>query len=189
MNWRIAAILLASIISSNARLGESELACGQRYGPQLTDKTTIKENTQNPLLPNALTRTYELDGWKIKIGFLSSYGAAKMVYTKKAIGQAITEKEVEAILKANTPEGQTWKMIDIGNPNSQTKGPQKVLEVALFQNNIFGGGTFERTDGAIAIWNRVIGNSSVTLQTKDVATFEADQKTQKQATKNKIPNF
>ena len=130
-----------------ARLGENETQCNGRYGTPLTDKYTTEANRKNPLVPGGYTKSYNYQGWVVRVGYVVFNGPAiKMSFRKKA-GGSIKEDELAAILTANAPEGMKWERGVY--TNSPLQG-----SAAVFSNigsNVMGAAAWKRTDGVVAI--------------------------------------
>lgn len=130
-----------------ARIGENETQCNGRYGTPQTDSYTVKRNKDKPLLPVGYTKSYDYQGWKIRVAFVAFNGSAiKMSFRKKS-GGAIKDDELVAILTANTPEGMKWER------GVYTSSPLKG-SAGFFGNigsNAMGGAAWKRTDGVIAV--------------------------------------
>jgi len=130
-----------------ARLGENETQCNGRYGTPLTDKYATKANKEKPLLPVGYTKSYNYQGWVVRVGYLVFNGPAiKMTFRKKAGGQ-IKDDELTAILTANTPEGMKWERGVY--TNSPLKGASAVI--GNIGSNVMGAAAWKRTDGVVAI--------------------------------------
>lgn len=131
-----------------ARLGENETQCNGRYGTPLTDQWTISANKKTPLVPAGYTRTYNYQGWVVRIAYLEFNGPAIAMHFRKKTGGTITDDELTAILNANTPQGMGWALVSY--TNSPLEGSSRVIgnigsEVA------FGARAWQRTDGTVAI--------------------------------------
>jgi hypothetical protein len=92
--------------SSYARLGETEQQSIKRYGKPVKNKA----DTVLPLLKNAVNRTYEYQGWRIRAAFLNDH-AVRIAYsklTKPGQSSVINKDEMKAILTAEAHGGE-WK--------------------------------------------------------------------------------
>ncbi len=127
-------IIVASPVSTFARLGETKAECQQRYGnpEQLLSNTVVYGFTQDipieslygettPILEGAETIAYRYNNWLIKIAFVNGK-AVRIVYLKYSrygtTPLEITAMEEDAILVA---EG--WTTDDTGswrNTNGNT---------------------------------------------------------------------
>lgn len=92
-----------------ARIGEAESQCNGRYGTPKTDDYTVKRNKEKPLLPVGYTKTYDYQGWKIRVAYIAFNGPAIRMSFRKKTGGAIKDDELVAIMTANTPEGMKWE--------------------------------------------------------------------------------
>ena len=98
---------------AEARLGEAIAQSDARYGTPLADETTRIMETQSPILKGGITRTYDYQGWSIRVGFLPDNGpAVRIEYRRKmdAFGnrQEIAEAEAQTILQAESGPNLVW---------------------------------------------------------------------------------
>lgn len=139
--------LLVCATTVFARIGENESQCNGRYGTPLTDGITTSANKKKPLLPVGYTKTYNYQGWKIRIAYIAFNGPAIGMSFRKKAGGAIKDDELVAILTANTPEGTQWERLVY--TNSPLKGAAGVF--GNIGSNAMGAATWKRSDGVMAI--------------------------------------
>jgi hypothetical protein len=143
MKHLIPLVVIVSVLSPHleARLGETEGQSQARYGQAREDLTAP---TDQPLLPGAIERTYEYQGWRVRAAFAG--GACQMIeyahIPENGVPKPITEAEVTAILEAEKGKSR-WKEEKIKAP-----GPYK--EIAEGIKGAFKLNKWERTDGATA---------------------------------------
>lgn len=137
------------------RLGETAIECIDRYGAPKTDPATKTSEKVSPILVGAMMRTFDYQGWRIRIAYLEINGpVVRMTYQKlsaKDVNPRIQDFELEAILKSNTPPGMNWKPIAYDNPQSPNRGLTKAIE-GIFGNTV-GERMWRRSDGSLA-WLR-----------------------------------
>lgn len=173
------ALLLASIslIAGIAygRLGETETECDIRHnktGKAHEQKSTDKQFPLKLGMLALLTRSYDYEGWHIRIGYLNSI-AYCIEYTKKA---ALSENEIAAVLEANggTP---SWRRI---HAVAAAKQNERIASLALYcRCSRF----CIRRDGAIAFVKpfimpavlRVEGPEAVALGIEDIKRQGAEK--------------
>lgn len=144
---RLLIFLLFTTATCFARIGENETQCNGRYGTPLTDKGTVTANRKKPLLPVGYTKTYNYQGWNIRVAYVAFNGSAiKMSFRKRPSG-SIKEEELVAILTANTPEGMKWQRGVY--TSSPLKGSPGVF--GNIASNMMGATAWKRTDGVMAI--------------------------------------
>jgi len=185
----IAVCLLAltcSLTHSQAGLGESEIQCAGRYGAAKTDQGTKLVEKSSPLIEGGITRTYDYQGWHIRIGFFQLGGpAVRIVYHKVYalnVAPAVNEQEIAAILKANTPDGMVWAKAAYDKPGSPKSSLTKPVA------GMFTQGLWKRTDGATA--QSPTGGTTMTLELPAVRQYEAQLKQQKeQKARASVPQF
>ena len=181
--------LVAIASSANARIGETPIQFADRYGrPRDTNLTAIVDKS-SPLLEKAVHHTYEYQGWKIRAAFLELDGpAVRMEFQKMsgaATGPVIRDDELQAIAKANTPSGMTWKQIMSTNPNSPSKGVGKLIEGFIM--GAAGDKMWRRSDDAI-LWLR--SNLLVRLEMPAARQHEEALKIAKeQKARASVPSF
>ena len=97
-------------------------------------------------------RTFDYNGWRIRIASLKLDGpVVRMTYQKLAVSGVnprIQDYELEAILKSNTPQGMSWKVMTYENPESPNRGLAKTMEGLL--GTMAGQQMWRRSDVAIA---------------------------------------
>jgi hypothetical protein len=138
-------IFALSVPTVNARLGETESQCNQRYG----QPTKARE-----IIPGCPTNEYKYHGFRIQTAFLASGGPAiRMVFVKQP-GPFLSEDEIAAILKANAPNGMAWKEIQ-SEMVRKADGVSSLLTGLILSQ--VGAKSWVRDDGAIAdvMLNRV----------------------------------
>ena len=186
LGFGIAALMITTV-SSSARLGDTGLQCSDRYGNAKSGQSIKAWDKSFPVLEGAIHRTYEYQGWKIRAAFLELDGPAVRVNYQKLTSSGniqIKDYEVEAILKANTPDGTTWKAVAYNNPNSPNKGVTKVLEGIIVGS--MGQKMWQRTDGAIAGSDQI----TVRLELPEAKRHEDQLKLQKEMkTRMAVPQF
>ncbi len=131
-----------------ARLGENETQCNGRYGTPLTDQWTSAANKKTPLVPAGYTRTYNYQGWVIRIAYLEFNGPAIAMHFRKKTGGSIADDELTAIVNANTPQGMGWALVPY--TNSSLEGSSRAIG-NIGSQMIFGAKAWQRTDGVVAI--------------------------------------
>jgi hypothetical protein len=178
-------ILLLSVSTSHARLGETEAQCLQRYGPSKTDAPTRSLMRSFPLLPGAPERSWDYQGWGIHAAFDATGQVIRIRYQKRpktGANQFIEDFEFKAILEANGG-ASNWA------PHSQPTGlsPTRILTERI--NKIGLGETFRRKpDGATVRYKKPMTN--VVLELPSVADFERQRKaTQEAEARATVPKF
>jgi len=147
-------LLLVTIVSVNARIGETSVQFADRYGRPKDTAADKSPSAIFALVEGAIPHTYEYQGWKIRAAFLQLNGpAVRMDFSKIPNGQdiRIQDYEVTAIMTANTPAETTWKPIRYNNPDLPGNVLTKLTE-AYFAGAI-GEKMWQRSDGAI-LWLR-----------------------------------
>jgi hypothetical protein len=163
-----------------ARIGETSLQFIDRYGVPRDTPTSKIMDKNSPLLEGAIHHTYEYQGWKIRAAFLQLDGPAVRVdYSKLGPNIVIKDYELEAIMKANTPAGVTWKKIAYNNPDAPNKMPNKLFE--SYFGEALGQKMWQRSDGPI-LWCR--GNLIVRLELPIARENEAKLKAEKEEAKH-----
>jgi hypothetical protein len=137
-------LLALSPLTSFARLGESETACDMRYnhGQQISQTSNDR---YSPLVtgPMCTNKTYNYQGWKIRIGFLQNL-AARVEYSKTTAGDhVITAEEVNAILEGNGGLS-SWRQVTLAQFPNPTKAISDVFRRAS------GRTVWYRADGSFA---------------------------------------
>lgn len=180
-------VILLTPLLAYGRLGETESQCNTRYGGPKTDRMTLASEKNSPILPGARCRTYDYEGWTIKAAFLEFNGpAVRLVFSKAKGGYRIEDFEAEAILKANTPEGQSWSQVIYSNPDSVVKGAAKVLGNAM--ESFLGAGAWKRSDGTLAWMNMM--RMTLTLDSPEAIEREKQFKQGKEEGKRaNVPGF
>lgn len=152
--WIFAAVIssLLAQFPANARLGETRIQCTDRYGVPKQDPATKASEKYSPILAEAFMRTFDYNGWRIRIASLELDGpVVRMTYQKLAasgVNPRIQDYELEAILKSNTPQRMSWEVMTYDNPKSPNRGLAKIIEGVA--GNMFGQQMWRRSDGAIA---------------------------------------
>lgn len=157
-----------------------------RYGPP-QDSPGLDKNF--PLLQDAIHHTYAYEGWRIRAAFLPPEGpAVRMEYSKiikGGVNAVIQDYEVQAIMTANTPPGTTWKEIMYDNPDSPSKGLNKIFE-GYFAGAL-GEKMWQRSDGAI-LWLR--SKLIVRLELPAAHEYETKLKAEnEQKARESVPQF
>jgi hypothetical protein len=126
---------------SHARIGETEVQSQARYGEPREDLTAA---TDKPLLPGAVEKCYEYQGWRIRAAFAG--GACQVIeyahIPENGVPKEITENEVSAILEAEKGKSR-WKEEKIKTPGA-LGDLEKGIKGAFKLNK------WQRTDGAVA---------------------------------------
>jgi hypothetical protein len=179
-------VLIFSSATASARLGETADQFAARYGAQ---KESPGLDKNFPLLKEAIHRTYEYKGWRIRAAFLEPNGhAVRMEYSKSfkaGVGPTIQDYELQAIMTANTLTGTTWKQISYNNPDSLNKGLSKIFE-GYFAGAL-GEKMWQRSDGAI-LWLR--SKLIVRLELPAAHEYEAKLKAEKEEkARASVPQF
>lgn len=168
-----------------ARLGENETQCNGRYGTPLTDQWAISANKKTPLVPAGYTRTYNYQGWVVRIAYLEFNGPAIAMHFRKKAGGSITDDELAAIVNANTPQGMGWALVPY--TNSPLEGSSRVIgnigsQVAM------GARAWQRSDGTVAILEPL----RMELILKSPAAMEIEKKARESKEEHRkaaIPDF
>ncbi|MDQ3199135.1 MAG: hypothetical protein M3Q46_08120 [Verrucomicrobiota bacterium] len=189
---RISLPLLLSFLvvaTAEGRIGETSLQFVGRYGPPKDTQLTKIADRSSPLIEGAIHHTYEYQGWKIRAAFLQLDGPAVRMDYQKLSGASnsiqIQDYELQAIAGANTPPGMSWNRTAYDNPNSPSKGINKLVEG--FAGDAFGQKMWRRSDGAI-LWSR--SNLIVRLELPIARQYEAQQKAAKeQKARASVPSF
>lgn len=182
-------VFFTIITSLEARIGETPIQFADRYGrPKDTNMTAIVDKS-SPLVERAVHHTYEYQGWKIRAAFLELDGAAvRMEFQKTSAATTsivIREDELQAIAKANTPTGMTWKQIMYTNPDSPSNGLGKLVEGFIM--GAAGDKMWQRSDGAV-LWLR--SNLIVRLELPAARQHEEALKIAKeQKARASVPEF
>ena len=127
---------------SQARLGDTERQCVERYGSALPPKKQLI--VQPDLIPGLPHATYHYQGWNIRIVFAGGHVVAQE-YQKKPphpSGQSIKTDERAAVL-ASESAGNTWNQTLIHPLQSS-------LPASIIANAWMGGQYWMRSDGAYA---------------------------------------
>jgi hypothetical protein len=174
---------------ADARIGETSIQFGDRYGAPKDSSLTKISDSQSPLIASAIHHTYEYQGWKIRAAFLQLDGpAVRMDYQKiitAGMNPRIQDYELQAIMTANTPLGTSWKTKMYDNPNSPNKGLAKFGEAYIA--NAIGEKMWQRTDGAI-IWLR--NHLIVRVELPGARAYEEQRKAAKeQKALASVPSF
>ena len=176
--------------TSHARLGDTERQCIERYGS--AEPPPPFQTTVGILLPGApQSATYRYQGYRIQVAFLNGRVVRQRYLRTEAVNGslAISEAEIEAILKAES-DGGTWKRTSPfkGQPGSQgvTGALTQVIGSVMFSRTL---PTWERsTDQAIARTSS--GSSILTLDTPAAIKAEAAfRQGQKAGTDRPVPRF
>lgn len=184
-------ILLLSLTGSHseARLGETPAQCADRYGAPKSDSVTKMSEKTFPVLSYALHHTYHYEGWRIVAAFPAIDGPAlRMDFSKMlktGVSQVIKDFEIEAILKAETPQGMTWKPVGYDNPGSPNKGLGKVGEAIIA--GAIGQKMWKRTDGATALLRSAL---SLRLELPAAGEYEKQRKEKlEKRARDSVPKF
>lgn len=142
-----------------------------------------------PLLGGAIHHTYDYKGWRIRAAFLGPDGPTVRMEYSKAIqagtSATIQDYELQAIMKANTPAGTTWKQIAYNNPNSANTAVGKLFE--SYFGDALGQKMWQRSDGAI-LWLR--SKIIVRLELPAAHEYETKLKAEKeQKARGSVPQF
>lgn len=137
----LAGLLIVTCFPLQARLGETEGQSQARYGQARED---LAARTDKPLLPGAVERCYEYQGWRVRAAFAG--GACQVIeyahIPENGVPKPITEAEIAAILEAEKGKGR-WK-------EEKVKAPGPYGEIAKGIKDAFKLNKWERSDGAIA---------------------------------------
>lgn len=184
--WFIAVVSLLPIVAG-ARIGETPIQCADRYGPPKDTPQDRHGSRQTDLVEGAIHHTYNHQGWKIRVAFLTLDGPAVRMDFQKLSGSrpstVIEDYELQAIATANTPPGMSWKRVAYNYPDSPNKGLAKMAE-GLFA---VGQMMWQRSDGAI-LWSR--SNLIVRLELPAAREHEAQLKAaQDRKSRASVPQF
>lgn len=127
---------------AQARLGDTERQCVERYGSALPPKK--QPMAQQDLIPGLSHATYHFQGWKIRIVFVAGHVVAQE-YQKKLphpSGHGINTDERAAVLAAESA-GNTWDQ-------ALTHPLQSSLLSSIIAPALLGGQHWMRSDGAYA---------------------------------------
>lgn len=127
---------------SQARLGDTERQCVERYGSAQPPKKQLM--TQPDLIPGLPHATYNHQGWSIRVAFAAGHVVAEE-YQKNPphpSGQSIKTDERDAVLEAESA-GKTWDQ-------TLTHPLQSSFLSSIIANALMGGQHWVRSDGAYA---------------------------------------
>jgi hypothetical protein len=142
MKLLLSAVMIVGFAgTSHTRIGETEAQSQARYGQAREDLTGASDK---PLLPGAVERCYEYQGWRVRAAFAG--GACQVIeyvhIPENGVPKQISEAEVTAILEAEKGKSR-WK-------EEKIKAPGPYAEIAKGIKGAFKLNKWERTDGAIA---------------------------------------
>lgn len=186
----VSLVIFNTSLNASARLGETAIQCADRYGNPKIDPATKSQEKYTPMIERGIQHTYEYHGWRISAAFLDLNGPAVRVEYKKMSGPdvkpAIQDYELAAILKAEMPDGMTWKQTLFENPSSLNHGVVKIIEGLVF--NAAGANEWRRSDGAIA--QLILFGMVIRLDLPAVRQYEQQIKVQKeQKARESVPQF
>ena len=178
--------ILACVPGAEARLGETEAECLQRYGPSRSDSYTRMRAQSAPLLPGAAQKSWDYQGWRITAAFHPTTAkAVRVEYIKSSKPDAsryIEDYEFKAILEANGGAAN-WKQ------HSERTGlsPTKALERQLVK--VITGPNYRRvSDGATVTYSK--RSISLTLELPAAAELTAPRKATNEAQQRAtVPKF
>jgi hypothetical protein len=130
---------------AQARLGDTERQCVERYGSALPSKKQLIALPD--LIPGLPHATYQYQGWNIRVVFAGGHVVAEE-YQKippHPSGQNIKTDEQAAILEAESA-GKNWDQ-------TQVHPLQSSLPSSIIANVLLGGQHWKRGDGAYATLN------------------------------------
>ena len=165
---------------SQARLGDTERRCVERYGSAIPPKK--QPMAQPDLIPGLPHATYHYQGWNIRVVFAGGHVVAEE-YQKKPphpSGQSIKADERAAILEAESA-GNNWVQ-------ALTHPLQSSQPSFIIANALMGGHHWMRSDGAYATLTP--STFSLVLYSKEgleAASQAAAAKEQKR--KESVPKF
>ncbi len=163
-------IIVASPISTFARLGETEAECLNRYGKSAT--------TFAPLLDGAINREYNYQGWRIRAAFINGK-AVRLEYRrtgKTAESPRIQPDEAQAVLAGEAGEGQ-WK-----------EKSNSINPIASFLDTQSRPKTWKNTNGNIAYFT--VAKLALVVETPEAEAFtKAYREEKEQQRKASTPKF
>ncbi|MBU0754653.1 MAG: hypothetical protein KJ645_05905 [Planctomycetes bacterium] len=184
MKKLISVIIILASTSSFGRLGETETECdirynktGQAHEPTYQDKHKPLKIGKIPLL----TRTYEYEGWQIRIGFLNSV-ACCMEYSRGSGN--LSDDEVNAILQAN--EGAAnWKKV---NTAEAIEKSARIKDASSYTGQR---DFWIRRDGCLAyLPGLLFSKNTLRLEKSEAVSMGIAEMKKKEAAKQKpIPQF
>ena len=157
------AMLLASLVSfsrpASARLGETEAQSQARYGPPVEGVVGADEK---PLLPGAVERAYQFEGWRIRAAFASGATVRiQYVHLENSAPKKLGETAVKTLLEAEKGKYK-WR-----EERSKNAGIAAELEKAIKAG--FNLSQWERTDHAKA---ELFLGIAMQFQTRDAEAIE-----------------
>jgi hypothetical protein len=85
-------VLIASVCTGYAGLGETAEQFAQRYGGPKDTRASQIADKSTPLLEGAIHHIYEYRGWKIRAAFLQLDGPAVRMDYQKIITTGVTQR-------------------------------------------------------------------------------------------------
>jgi hypothetical protein len=135
------ALSFTAATSVHARLGETEGQSQTRYGQPRED---LSAPTDQPLLPGAIEKTYEYQGWRVRAAFAG--GTCVVIeyahIPEGGVPKPIKDEEITAILEAEKGKSR-WK-------EEKIKAPGPYADIAKGIKGALKLNKWERTDGATA---------------------------------------
>lgn len=169
------ALVLPTIVE--ARIGETLGQCERRYGKSQEDKLA----TAFPILEGAQHRSYQIEGWAIRVAFVKGV-AVRQEYSKVGSknGPQIKDFEAQAILEGEKGSG-TWEVKGRAGILAGITGKEGVKRATM-------GFVWVRSDGALAMLRP--GDAILRVETAGAAKIEAAlEQGRESAQKREVPKF
>lgn len=171
----VASVLVGVPFASHARLGETENESQRRYGAPVTPSV----DKMSPVLPGAVSRTYDHKGWRVRAAFVNGR-AVKLTYQKKSapgVNHQIQDDEAAAILASEKGTGE-WR-----RQSNVSLNPIKALSTSITQPE-----RWVHTNGSVAYIQ--IGHAELIVESPAASAFvEAGERQQEEQRKASIPAF
>ena len=135
-------IIFLAVPAAQARLGETEGQSQQRYGQAREDLTGPNDR---PLMPGALERAYEYEGWRVRAAFAGGV-CVRIEYVhmpQDGLPQKIADSEIAAILNAEKANF-SWR------EEKATKQPGAAGDIEKAIKGALNVRKWQRSDHAIA---------------------------------------
>ncbi len=137
----IATLLVATSSPAFARLGETEAQSQTRYGAPVEG---MVGGDEKPLLPGAIERVYNFDGWRVRAAFVAGTTVRiQYVHVENGVPKKFSDAEMKALLEAEKGKF-TWKEERSKNAGNFAGELEKAIKAGFAINK------WERTDHAQA---------------------------------------
>ena len=162
----LGAVLVAGALECQARIGETEAECQQRYGKPVNQAMA----DMMPILNGAVNHSYSYQGWNIRVAFVNGK-AVRVYYSKLSAPMEIKADEVKAILEGEANGGK-WEE-----------------KLKLTWNGTLFAKAWLNTNGSIGHFEGIC-NILFIVDTPDAqAFFKAKKEADEQKRKGAIPKF